>query len=490
MSIRAIPKRFTTDILLPAQVDAVHTHALEILQRVGITTSNEPLLKMMAEHGQSVDFDQRRIRFDPSFVTDRVALAERRYTLCGRSPQDDLVLDAQQAYLSTDGCPAEIIDLESGSRRYGRKDDLAEIARVADALPQIGFLWQSVSASDTLVEVRPMHETHAQFPNTTKHIQQMTAVDAFNARGLVEMCTVIAGSSEALRERPIMSNFQCSISPLHWDDGPVEAIRIFSEVGIPVGILSMPLAGATAPTSVAGLLSIAVAETLSGIAIQQAMVPGARTFFSSHATTIDMHSGSLGATLTPEDLFLELAVSQLGRYYDLPTNVGTLGTGSKQPDWQAGAENAMSTYARLFSIGDMCSGAGSLFNDSVYSLVDLILDTDIWEVVVRTGEGFPFEEEDFAMHAIESVGPGGHFLGEQHTLDHMRDFWRSEVVDRSTWDEWEASGRPDPRPAAEEKLRTILATHEPEALPDDVAKELDRIMTAYEAEAREGLDED
>ena len=483
MTVRSLPLTHAVDFLSPEALRGVHESSLEVLRRVGVSCSSEHALKVLADHGQDVDVGEGRIRFDPGFVMERVALAPATYTLCARDPANDLLLDGEHAYLSSDGCPAEIIDLDTGKKRYGRKQDLSQIARVADALPEIAFLWQSVSASDVPVPVRPMHETHAQFPHTTKHIQQMTAVDGLNARGLVEMCRVIAGGAEALRERPILSNFQCSISPLHWDGDTIDAMEIFVEAGIPVGMLSMPLAAATATASVEGLLTLANAEVLSGIAILETLVPGAKTFYATHATTIDMNQGSLNSAWGPEDLFVEMAVGQLGRYYDMPSGAGTLGTGSKAHDWQAGMQNALSQTIKVFARTDLLSGAGSLFGDSVFHLPSLVSDAEIARILIRFAEGFSFGEAALAVDVIEAVGPTGHFLGEQHTLDHMREFFRCVVMNRSTWEAWEDASRPEPLAAAEAEVRRILAEHEPEPLPDDVARELDRIMNAYQADA-------
>jgi len=138
-----------------------------------------------------------------------------------------------------------VMDIFTDQRRYSNKNDITQFTTIADALPQVGIQWQCCSANDKPVLVRPMHETHAQWHATSKHIMQMTAIDPFNARGLVEMCRVIAGGEAELRERPIMSNFQCSISPLHWDEPTVEAMQVFAEAGIPVGMCAMPLAGAS-----------------------------------------------------------------------------------------------------------------------------------------------------------------------------------------------------------------------------------------------------
>ena len=112
-----------------------------------------------------------------------------------------------------------------------------------------------------------------------------------------------------------------------------------------------------------------------------------------------------------------------------------------------------------------------------------MLGAEIYQIAAGFSDGFPFDDESFALESIEAVGPAGHFLDQEHTLTHMREFWRDTFMNRQTWDAWEASGRPDPRHAANEKAKQILETHEPLPLPEGMQTELDAIMNAYEAEA-------
>ena len=125
-------------------------------------------------------------------------------------------------------------------------------------------------------------------------------------------------------------------------------------------------------------------------------------------------------------------------------------------------------------------GGGALFDDVVYSPVELVLDAELWEMLVRFAEGFRFTAEDVAVDTIAEVGPGGHFLDRPHTLANMRAFWRESVMDRSSWEAWENAGRPDAARAAADRARKLLAEHEPEPLPEDVARELDEIVETYE----------
>lgn len=481
--IRSYSRTSAFTLLSPDQEKAIHQACLDVLEHTGVSTTNERLLRVMADHGQQVDFEDRRIRFDPGFVEEKRKLAPRTYTLAARNPAYDLPLGGERGWLSTDGCPAHTLDIDTGERRYSNKQDVAAFTKVADALPQVAIQWQSCSANDMPVPVRPMHETHAQFPVTSKHIMQMTAIDPFNARGLVEMMRVIAGSAQALRERPLMSNFQCSISPLHWDDLTVDAMETFAEAGIPVGICSMPLAGASAPLSVAGLMTMANTEILSGFVILETLVPGAKTFHVSYNTTIDMGTGELNPAWGANDIFAEMGCSQMGRYFEVPTCHGSFGTGSKASDWQSGAQNGMAAFGSMLIPGDMLTGIGSLHGDSVSSITELMLSSEIFDIVARWTEGYDFDADAFQLDAIDAVGPAGHFLDRDHTLIHMREFWRDTFMDRRNWDTWESEGRPDPRVAATAKAKELLATHEPDPLPAGVEAELDAIMDAYERQA-------
>jgi trimethylamine---corrinoid protein Co-methyltransferase len=133
--------------------------------------------------------------------------------------------------------------------------------------------------------------------------------------------------------------------------------------------------------------------------------------------------------------------------------------------------------------GDMLTGIGSLYGDSVSSITELMLGAEIYEIAAGWSDGFAFDDESLALDAINNVGPAGHFLDQEHTLIHMREFWRETHMNRMTWDAWEGAGRPDPTASADDKARQILETHEPMPLPDGTQDELDAIMNTYEAEA-------
>jgi trimethylamine--corrinoid protein Co-methyltransferase len=423
-----------------------------------------------------------RVRFPAGFVQAAVGRAPRGYVLAARDPLCDLPLDGRHGYLSVDGSAAEILDPETGTRRASTAADLALVTRLADALPEIGFLWQGVEAGDTPAPVRSLHELRVQLSNSRKHVQLMTAVTPLAARGAVEMARAVAGGADALRARPILSSFQVSLSPLTFEGDALDAAVVYADAGVPAGFVVMPIACATAPATPAGVLVQSNAEVLAGIAILETLVPGAPTFYGACSTTLDLRT-ALVACGGPEDLLFQAALAQLARANGLPSSIGTFAPGAKAADWQAGLENGLSGLVSLLAGAEMLSGAGLLHAARVFALDEMVLDAEIFGLLRHLAAGIRVSEDDLAVGSIAEVGPGGNFLAEDHTVAHMRELWRPRLFDRGTWEDWQAAGRPDSRARARERVRSVLASHEVPALPDGVATELDRIVAAFAEEA-------
>ena len=460
----------------------VHAAALEVLDRVGVVVRSASARADLAARGVRVDEATERVRFTTAQVDAAVASAPSAYTLAARDPRADLVLDGRHGWLSTDGSAAEMLDLDTGLRRATTLADLATVSRVADAVPEIGFLWQSAEAGDIPVAVRPLHELRTQLTESSKHIQLMTAVNAFQAEGAVELARAVVGGAEELRARPILSTFQVSLSPLTFEGGAVEASLVYARAGVPAGFVAMPIACATAPATATGMLVLSHAELLAGVAIVETLVPGAPTFYGACGTCMDLRTG-LVTCGGPEDLLIQMASSQLGHFLGLPVSIGTNAPGSKASDWQAGVENGMSTFASLVSGADMCSGAGLLYAARTLSLEEMLLDAEIWSLAAGLAPGLSITDEDLALEAIELVGPAGDFLAEDHTLANMRRLWQPRFFDRRTWEEWDSAGRPDAVARARQRVRDLVASHVPMALADGVPAELDRIVASFEARA-------
>ena len=451
-------------VLSADEVRAIHDASLRVLSETGVTMPLAPERQAQArELGLLVDSETDRVRFPPALVAEALDRAPSSYTLCARNPEDDVLLDGRRSHLALDGSAVQLIDLETGELRSSTRADLERAVRLADALDPISILCPALSAADCAPRMQPIIETATLLTGSRKHALAMTVVDPVSAETAVQMAAEIAGGPEALRQRPILSGFQCSISPLSYDARSLQAAFVFAAAGVPTGFVNMAIACATGPATLAGNVVLTNAELLAGIALLQLFYPGAPTFYGSCNTVMELRRGGVTGG-GPEDALLQAACIEMARFYRLPSCVGTFATGAKGLDWQAGVENALSGAVSLLAGADIVYGAGLLQAAKVFSFEQLLLDCEIFEMLRYLAAGIPVDEESLAVEVIEAVGPGGHFMEQEHTREHMREIWQPALLDRMPLEAWEKAGRPTALDRARERAREILEAHQPEPL--------------------------
>ena len=466
--------RLRLDILSPEDVQRIHTATLDVIETVGVRFPSEKALDLWEAHGAQVDRRTMVVRAPGHLIEEALRAAPPAYTLAARSPDQDLPLDGNHVYVGTDGCGVEVLDLETGKRRRSCLQDVAEIARLADALEEVAFHWVPVSAQDCPAEKRGLYEIQAIWANSTKHVQTESIYSEREARAAVEMAATIAGGEEALRRRPVLSIMECTISPLGQDKGSLEAALVASEAGLPVGFMTMASCASTGPATMAGTLVVGNAEVLSALALIELAHPGAPVFYAAAQTAMDLRTGAYTGG-GPEDFLFGAATNLLADFYRIPLSMGSFATGAKEPNWQAGIENSLSTLMASLSMSDMLLGVGLLHGSRIWSYEQALMDCEIFRIVRKMMEGIVVDEETLALEAIREVGPGGHFLTHRHTRRHLSDLWVPTLLDRRPYEEWERK-RDGARDWAAARAREILSTHRPEPLDERLAAELDRII--------------
>lgn len=475
-------RRPPLDIMPDEALEAIREASAEVLWRTGIQVRSTGLLKQLGAAGAVIDEEDGRARFPRDVQEGALAQVPDDLPLSSREPGLDVILDGTRGYLGVDGNAAEVVDLDTDQRRASRKEDVAMGTLIGDALPQIGYIWQPAVSREMPVPSEPLHNLEANLNNTGKHIVMMTAVTPEQAGASSEMAAIAVGGEQALKDQPILSAFQCSVSPLVYDGGPLAAAVEFARNGVPSGFMVMPILGATSPITRGGTLVVSNAEVIGGVIAHQLLAPGARTFYASCATTMDLWSGAANCG-GPEDLVFQMANAQLARSYGLKSMVGTFATGSKTSDWQGGTENGLSGFASWISGVDMASGAGLLYAARVFNPAQLILDAELWDLICSMSEGVRgWDAESLAVDVIDAVKPGGHFLDQDHTLTHMREVWQSKMFDRGNWEDWEANGRPVSKTRAIARAKEIIETHTPYPLPDGAADAIRAIVDQFEKE--------
>jgi len=450
------------------QVQQINKAALSILEHTGVQVEEAEALRLFQEAG--ADIDGNRVRLPRSLVQDAVDWAPSRVLLAGRDPKWDLELEGARVYIGTGGAALTVLDPETGQPRPAMLRDVAELARLVDALDHIHFYLVPVYPTELGKEVVDVNTYYAGLANTTKHVQ----AGIYSVQGIrdtVEMGEQIAGGAEALRERPIVSFITSwMVSPLLFATEVTTLLIETCRQRIPVVLSAAPMAGSTAPVTLAGMLAQLTAEQLSGVVLAQLARRGAPLLIGPIPAAADMKSGRyLGGSA--EFGLANAAMAQMAQFYRLPLYNSAGMTDAKVPDIQAGFEKATSVVlAALAGSNFIHHAAGMLENMNVVAAEQFVIDNDILGMAMRVVRGIEVDQETLALDTIDQVGPGGHYLMAEHTIRHMRSefFYPSAVVDRQGRDMWQQDGALDARQRARQIARDILAGHRPEPLTPTV----------------------
>jgi trimethylamine--corrinoid protein Co-methyltransferase len=474
--IRAFDSQRKIDVLTPSQIKTVQEGTLHLLQNVGVHFPSPKALDIFADHGADVDRSTQIVRIPPDLVKKALSTAPRSFILGGREERFDLKLDGQHSYLCTDGCGVHVVDLETRQQRPSRKDDIALMARVSDALPLVSFFWPLVSAQDH-GRTAPLHECHAGLTNTLKHVRGGTTTYAQLAPFIVEMATVVAGSDEVRRQRPPICANICTIAPLSQDQHGIECALIYAEAGIPTSFMAMTTMGSTAPATPLGALVTGDAEVISAMVLIQLAYPGAPVFHSIYVSLMHPRTGSYVSDMSTP---MGIMTTQLAHAWNVPSLTGG-GVSSDAPDigWQSGSAAGLGSAMIPLASSEVCGYLGMLGGSMILRPEQLILDHEACEHALDVLGHFEFDEADMALDVIEAVGSRSHFLKQKHTRSRIRDFRLSSLIGQRD----EAGKLRDPRDVALDEVKRINETHHPQPLPKEVLAELDRILEAADREA-------
>ena len=470
--------RLRLDILSAADIRKIHEATLWIIEHVGVRFPSARALSIWDAHGAQVDREKQVIRAKPELIENALKNCPPAYTLAARDASQDLPLDGNHVFVGTDGCGVEVIDIQTGERRVSCLQDVADISRIADATEEIAFHWVPVSAQDMPPETRGLHEIRTIWANSTKHVQTESIYNEREARASIEMAALIAGGRKQLRQRPLLSLMQCSASPLGHDGGSLEAALLAAEAGIPTGFMTMAACLTTGPATLAGNLAVGNAEVIAATALLQLAFPGAPVFYAAAQTASDLRNGAYTGG-GPEDFLFGAATNVLADFYNIPLSMGAFATGAKEPNWQAGLENGLSSFMASLTMADMLLGVGFLHGSRVWSYAEMMMDAEIFSMVHKMMKGIPVDEETLALDAIAAVGPGGNFLSQKHTRRHMRDIFLPQFMDRRPYAEWE-DNKDNASDWALAKARKVLSEHRPGPLDEKLASELDKVIASEE----------
>jgi trimethylamine--corrinoid protein Co-methyltransferase len=289
------------------------------------------------------------------------------------------------------------------------------------------------------------------------------------------MAVAVRGSEKLAIRQPLMILFTQPISPLVIDAEPARQLLYCAEKGIPAIFSSAPTMGSTAPNSIAGSVSLALAEYFGGLVLSQFKKPGAPVIMGAGYGPMDFRKGSSPYN-GPEFYVSKTINKELAAYYGLPDwNYGGC-TDAKILDGQAMAEAALSRYVATSAGSNLIHDIGYMEMGMTASLELLVMADELISGFKKIFTEIPMDDQSFDLDMIDRVGPGGHFLTEKHTLDRVRRIWHPELFDRDSFAGWEEDGLQTLETKLNQKLQWILQNHQTEPLAPKVKKEIEYIM--------------
>ena len=461
-------------VLAKDQIEEILSGSIEILERVGVKIHDEDVVELLKKGGaQTTDGILVKI---PAFMVKRALLtAPGRIVLVGRDGKRNVVLEKDRVYFGTGSdCPF-FMDPYNGERRTTVFNDVVNTAKVVDRLPNIDFLMSLGLVSDVPQKHYDRHQFLAMNMGTTKPMV-ITAVDGRGLADQYEMACTIIGGSEHFRLNPLFAIYAEPSSPLIHTKEAVEKVLIAAELGIPIIYVPAPSAGGTAPVTLAGVLVEGLADTLVGLVISQLKKQGAPFIMGGVFTALDMSTiiFSYGA---PELLLLDAALSDISKELGIPVFSTAGCSDAKELDQQAGLEAGLSILMAAQSGANLIHDVGYLESGLLGSLDMLVLSNETISMVKRIMQGISVNRETLAVDVISRVGPGGHFLDDEHTVAHFKkDIWIPDLIGRNNLENWTRDGRKSMGERARDRVHQILKDHQPKPLEEKVINELKSII--------------
>ena len=463
--------------LSEADKAAIYEAALEIMGTIGQRVHHPEALELLRAAGCTVA--------EPDLVTIPRELVERaratapaEFAVYDREGRPAMDVGGYNTYFGNGSAVTNVYDLETGERRETTGADGVQAARLCDALPMIDFEMAHAHPGEVDPHVALLASFRAMVVNTTKPL----VVVAENAADLEVMRRIageLRGGAEELRAKPYFLLYGEPTSPLRHPEDSLAKLLLCADHGIPCVYSTSPLAGGTAPITVAGHVAQGTAESLLGLVVHQLRRPGAPFVFGIGPAVLDMGTMQ-SAYNAPEYLMGYVCAVEMARWLDLP-NWGYAGTSDAQViDAQAGMEAAELTFLSLAAGSNLNHDIGYFDYGMNASLEMIVIMDEYLSLNRRLFAGVEVSPETLAIETIRQVGPGGDFLSSKHTARHVRTAqWRPSVINRQGYARWQEEGGLDLREKARRKALGLLETHQPAPLEAGLAARIDALVAGF-----------
>ena len=456
------------EFLTGREVEQIHEASLEILENVGILVRNENAREIYAKHSCHVDSESLIVKIPRDVIEDHRKSFVPHFTFMGRDPQFDRTLPGDRPVIVTASSAPNVIDPHTGEERRGTSTDIANIAFLINELSGYDVFSISTLADDAPEGQFSLSRFYPALKNCLKPVRSNTP-NMKELMQVLELGMLIAGSEDAYMERPLISHHCCPIlSPLTMDVEITEQMIYLIEKKLPVYSTLAPNGGMTSPMSLLGTLTLANAEFLALSVLMQMVRPETPLIYAVLSTIADMRDGSY-APGGIETGIMQMAHCQMARFYNVPSG-GYIGlTNAHLNDAESGYETGMSTTGALLGGADMFNMGGLLDSLMSFDFAKAVIDSEISVMLKRIHRGLEFSTDNLCLNVIAKVGPGGTYMEEADTIEHMRTTAvLPKLANREMRSAWRDNGSPDTQARALNEAREILTGDNPAVFSEDV----------------------
>jgi len=465
-----ISVRPTLAFLSREDKEKIHRAVLQILSEIGVKIFQNEAVSLLKDAGCSAS-DDRMVKIPGKLVEQALASAPNNILIYDRQGRQAMDLGGHRSYYGTGSDLIYALDSKSIQRRRSVLEDVIRAAKVADALPNIDFIMSFANPSDFPAKQGYLRSFQAMAANSVKPIV-CTADNRDDLSAMWEISSILRGGEDELRSKPYAIYYGEPVSPLKFPVESVDKLLFCAEKSIPVIFSPAPIAGSTAPMTIAGHVAQGLAESFAGLVIHQLKAKGAPFIMGMGPAVLAMATGQCSYN-APDYLLSYLAIIEMSHYYSLP-NWGYAGTSDSQiPDGQATFEAGLLTFLAEMAGSNLNHDVGYLDFGLTGSLEMIVILDEIIDQVRRLYRGIPVDDETLAMDVIRDVGADGNFLAHLHTLQHLESTqWRPKLISRIGNDKWQASGSTTLLERAQQKLQQILQNHQPAPIPPEQAVQI------------------
>ncbi|WP_461477526.1 trimethylamine methyltransferase family protein [Pararhodobacter aggregans] len=467
------------EILNEEALEIIEWNADTVLEEIGVNfVENPAALQLWREAG--ADVRGERVHIPRGLARELCKTAPSHFTQHARNPERNVVIGGKGLVLAPVYGPPFVRDNEGG-RRYATMEDFRNFVKLGYMSKWLHHSGGTVcEPTDVAVNKRHLDMLLAHMTLSDKPYMG-SVTEPVRAEDSVTMSKILFGE-DFVEQNTVMTSLININSPLTFDSTMMGALEVYAKHNQAAIISPFIVGGAMAPVTVAGTLTQVLAEVLAGVAYSQLIRKGAPVIFGAFVTSIDMNSGA-PTFGTPEAAHITYGAGQLARRMGLPYRSGGAFCGSKLPDAQAAYETANSlNMALLAGVNFMLHACGWLEGGLVSSYEKFVLDADQLGTLHHLAKGVSMDDNGQAMDAIREVGPGGHYLGCQHTQANFKSaFWRTDVLDYKPYETWEEEGARDSATLANQRVKKLLRDFQAPTLDPGIAEALESYVAQRKA---------